>query len=205
MGKEESENWNVNRRFLSVEEAAKKFHVSLQMIYTAIEEEQLPAYIVEGAAIVSERAVTAWRLSHFSADLDDVFDPDKMRFIPDIFSRLIMEGTLPGELPNTEYEEVLTFQVATLLDGIGDAIEDWLAHAVTEPHHQVPGKISHLIVRDEENPRQILLIYIWDRWAMPSIEERKAALIGVFSEYSDMLTWDDQQYFDGSMYNFIEF
>ena len=162
--------------YLSVKEAARIFGVSPRSVYGYIESGRLPATHFGYSLMLREEDVAAFEQRA----------PGRVRAKMPLWHQ-----------PPAHNRLFATFILLRLRDGQETLFKQKLRAMRQTNSHCFPGTQARFIWPGQHDPREVIIVLIWREVAMPSIEEREAALSAFAAEFADVLDWSTAERTEG--------
>lgn len=164
--------------YLSVGEAARSLGVSERTIYGYIKERRLTGARVGNLIVVKTAEVDACQRR----------PPGRQRVLTPRWHR--------APIGNRLYFTTITVQVRP---GQDEELEQSLTRIRTAREHVFPGTSARYVVRDQHQRDDIQIVLVWRSVAMPSAEQREAALAALATELAGVLDWDAARIKEGEV------
>ena len=166
-----------NERYLSIQEAARRLGVSPRSVYGYLESGKLPATQVEGILMVEEEA-----LQHFRRRA-----PGRLR----VKSPRWRKTPVMNQMMHTRI-------TARLRPGGRALLAKKLDEMQAERTHCFPGTSARYISQNQADD-EVEITLLWRGVAMPTDEERAAALAALWTELAEIVDWETAQVKEGQV------
>lgn len=164
--------------YLSVKEAAQLLGVSERTVYGYVESGKLPGARVGSIIVVEMESVCKYQRRA----------PGRLRTKMPVW-----------RVPPKQNLQYLTSIAVQLRQGQSKRFEQKLREMRTAGKHLLPGTSARYIVRDQENPEEVLIVLVWRSVMMPPAEEREAALAALRADLTEILAWETAVYTEGQV------